>query len=153
MHAGLYRQIASKTFIPNKPTPEGIKIWVLAQDGIFLRWLWHVPNKGPIGLCPPERQSNSNLHITPTQRVVVSLLNLLPPAMYHVYLDNLFSSPDLFKKLYEMDIAASGTARVNCGIHEDLVQAKKKPDASRPWGWSLQVPTECNRVGSMHSLN
>ena len=134
-----------KTFIPNKPTPEGIKIWVLAQDGIFLRWLWHIPNKGPVGLCQPNE---NDLHINPTQRVVVSLLKMLPPgADYHVYLDNLFSSPNLFKNLYDQGIAASGTARLNCGIHEDLVLAKrKKPDASQRWGWSLQIPTECNRV-------
>ena len=39
-----------KTHIPNKPTPDGIKIWVIAQDGIFMRWLWHVPNQGPVGI-------------------------------------------------------------------------------------------------------
>jgi hypothetical protein len=59
-----------KTYIPNKPTPEGIKVWVVAQDGIFLRWLWHVPNQGPIGI--PKRSCDDRYRLTPTQLVVVS---------------------------------------------------------------------------------
>ncbi|KAF2802624.1 pea pathogenicity protein, partial [Mytilinidion resinicola] len=27
--------------IPSKPTPEGFKIWVLANQGYVLDWLWH----------------------------------------------------------------------------------------------------------------
>ena len=114
-----------KTHIPNKPTPDGFKIWVIAQDGIFLRWLWHEPGKGPIGIMPLAQLGN--IHVTPTQRVVMSLLRLLPHATYHIFLDNLFSSPELFKYLYDKGIGASGTARINCGIHENIVAAKKKP--------------------------
>lgn len=135
-----------KTHIPNKPTPDGIKIWVVAQDGIFLRWLWHEPGKGPVGI-PTERQlGRKDLHLTPTQRVVIALLKLLPNTSYHVFLDNLFTSPDLFKYLYDIGIGASGTARMNCGIHEDLVAVKKHPDPSYHWGWTLQIPTECEKV-------
>ena len=137
-----------KTYIPNKPTPYGIKIWVVAQGGIFLRWLWHEPGKGPIGIEKRQRSGTYQYHLTPTQRVVVALLNLLPKANYHVFLDNLFTSPDLFKHLYDMGIGASGTARINCGIHKDLVEVKKKPDPSTPWGWTLQIPSECEKVFS-----
>ena len=133
-----------KTHIPNKPTPDGIKVWVIAQDGIFMRWLWHVPNNGPVGI--PRRDRDDVFRLTPTQLVVVSLLNLLPHASYHVFLDNLFSSPDLFKQLYESGIGASGTARMNCGINAEIAAAKTSKDASRPWGWTLQVPTACERV-------
>lgn len=136
-----------KTHIPNKPTPDGIKIWVIAQDGIFLRWLWHEPGKGAIGLTPSTQLQG--VRITPTQRVVVSLLQLLPPASYHIFLDNLFSSPELFKYLYDNGIGASGTARINCGIHEELVTAKKKPDISRQWGWTMQIPTQCGKVNQI----
>jgi Transposase IS4 len=27
--------------IPTKPTPKGFKIWVLANEGYILNWLWH----------------------------------------------------------------------------------------------------------------
>lgn len=147
---GFTGKSALKTYIPNKPTPEGIKIWVVAQDGIFLRWLWHTPGKGPIGIEKQRMNDDSIYHLTPTQLVVVSLLKSLPNASYHVFLDNLFSSPDLFKFLYDMGIGASGTARLNCGMHERLVQEKKKPDNSNPWGWSIEVPTPCNKVINHH---
>ena len=133
-----------KTHIPNKPTPDGIKVWVIAQDGIFMRWLWHVPNSGPVGI--PERNKDDEFRLTPTQLVGVSLLNLLPHASYHVFLDNLFSSPDLFKQLHKSGIGTSGTARMNCGINAEIAAAKTNKNASRPWGWTLQVPTACERV-------
>jgi hypothetical protein len=31
-----------KPHIPNKPTPDRIKIWAIAEGGILLHWLWHV---------------------------------------------------------------------------------------------------------------
>ena len=63
------------------------------------------------------------------------------------FLDNLFSSPELLKYLYDNGIGASGTARMNCDIHQDLVAGKKKkPDSSRQWGWTLQIPSECGKV-------
>ena len=136
-----------KTHIPNKPTPDGFKIWVIAQDGIFLRWLWHEPGKGPIGLTPSTQLQGAR--VTPTQRVVISLLELLPRTSYHIFLDNLFSSPELFKYLYDNGIGASGTARINCGIHEDLVAAKKKPDTSREWGWTLEIPTATDTISTV----
>ena len=136
-----------KTYIPNKPTPEGIKIWAIAEGGILLRWLWHVPGTGPIGIddIAPDEEPAKNTHLTPTQRVVLALLFSLPAASYHVYLDNLFSSPALFKRLYEFGVAASGTCRANCGIHEDLVAQKKKP-GDTPYHSTTEIPTPCGRV-------
>ncbi|KAK1995141.1 hypothetical protein LX36DRAFT_659925, partial [Colletotrichum falcatum] len=49
--------------------------------------------------------------LTPTQRVVTTLISLLPLAVYHVYLDNLFSSPQLFWALRQQGVGASGTCR------------------------------------------
>ncbi|KAJ0129155.1 hypothetical protein HZ326_27747 [Fusarium oxysporum f. sp. albedinis] len=70
------------TTIPQKPTPTG----------------------GPCGLVPQQcsRQGDKEVaeeHLTPTQRVVTTLLTLLPLAVYHVFLDNLFASVKLFKAL------------------------------------------------------
>jgi hypothetical protein len=38
--------------IPSKPTPEGFKIWILANHGYILDWLWHArgDGKGPVDL-------------------------------------------------------------------------------------------------------
>ena len=38
--------------IPTKLTPEGFKIWVLANEGYILDWLWHVrgDKAGPVDL-------------------------------------------------------------------------------------------------------
>jgi len=38
--------------IPLKPTPEGFKIWVLANEGYVLDWIYYAKgnNKGPVDL-------------------------------------------------------------------------------------------------------
>lgn len=140
-----------KTHIPNKPTPDGIKIWAIGEGGILMRWLWHVPGSGPVGIADidsDEEEPDKETHLTPTQRVVLALLFSLPAATYHIYLDNLFSSPALFKRLYEAGHAASGTCRANCGIHKDLVALKKKP-GSTPYHATMEIPTPCGRVNQI----
>jgi hypothetical protein len=117
---GFTGKSALKTHIPNKPTPDGIKVWVLAEGGIFLRWLWHVPNKGPIGIPKTRSIGDHDYRLTPTQHVVISLLKQLLITRYYIYLDNLFSSLDLFKCLYDIDIGALGTARINYGINVEI---------------------------------
>ncbi|KAF6813516.1 AC transposable element-derived protein 4 [Colletotrichum sojae] len=96
------------TTIPTKPIPTGFKIWILAQSGYCLRWLWHVhiPQARP---SPGEAGKQAAL--TPTQRVVTTLVALLPAAIYHVFLDNLFASIQLFRALRKQRIGASGTCR------------------------------------------
>lgn len=151
---------ALKTIVKNKPTPEGIKVWAVAQAGILLRWLWHMPGSGvvlpngvtaviPDELNPETEEPDPDTHITPTQSVVIHLLNLLPESTYHVYLDNLFSSPALFTRLRDMGHCASGTCRVGCGIHEDLVHQKKNP-ASTAYHEIREIATEDGRVSNRY---
>jgi hypothetical protein len=78
--------------------------------------LWHVHGRGPGGLVPQQcsRQGDEEVaeeHLTPTQRVVTTLLTLLPLAIYHVFLDNLFASVKLFKALRSSQVGAAGTCR------------------------------------------
>jgi hypothetical protein len=47
--------------------------------------------------------------LNPTQTVVVALVNKLPVKIYHVIIDNLFSSPNLFKALRIIGVGATGT--------------------------------------------
>jgi hypothetical protein len=58
--------------IPSKPTPEGFKIWVLANEGYILDFIWHAKGniKGPVDLD----QSFIEEGFSKTQAVVLNLL-------------------------------------------------------------------------------
>ncbi|KFA69248.1 hypothetical protein S40285_09311 [Stachybotrys chlorohalonatus IBT 40285] len=88
--------------------------------------------------------------LNPTQAVVVALVNKLPKGTYHVFLDNLFSSPDLFKALRILGIGATGTCRTNCALYRDIVVAKENDRKGKglwPWGRICSWPTPDNKVG------
>ena len=91
-----------------------------------------------------------------TQSVVIALINLLPNSIYHVFVDNLFSSPDLFLSLRQHGHGATGTARPNCSIFKELIDAKKK-DKSRKSGFKFNeikvIPTPDNQVESLNSIS
>ncbi|KAF4971256.1 hypothetical protein FSARC_1878 [Fusarium sarcochroum] len=129
------------TLVKKKPTPVGFKVWAIAQHGFFLRWLWHVersPYKAVIVALPsPEPQGKkgkirTTVSLSITQSVVFHLCNMLPKATYHVFTDNLFSSPNLFRALRKAGHGATGTACPNCGISTGLtdLKGKKKAGAS-----------------------
>ena len=131
------------TTIPGKPISTGLKIWVIAQRGFFLRWVFHRPGKkgGPVGVKKPKE-------LNKTQSVVPHLLSLLPKATYHLYCDNLFTSVKLFEYLRKLGYAATGTARTTSGVLADLVDLKKADHGDRalPWGTVSAFPTESNMV-------
>jgi hypothetical protein len=143
-----------KVVIPTKPTPEGFKIWAVAEAGDFLSWLPHLPHKvfDSVGQNKPrtrKRKRHDEYSLNPTQAVVVDLVKRLPPAIYHVFLDNLFSSPDLFTVLRALNIGATGTCRINSGIFNRLIQLKKDDTSGRlhwAWGQIETVPTPDNKV-------
>jgi hypothetical protein len=65
------------------------------------------------------------------QSVVVHLLKRLSTQTHHVFTDNLFSLPQLFRLLRQLGHGATGTARPNCGITADMKYIKetgKAPD-------------------------
>ncbi|KAG6997356.1 hypothetical protein FocnCong_v015434 [Fusarium oxysporum f. sp. conglutinans] len=71
------------TVVKNKPTPVGFKIWVIAQQGFFLRWLWHVkasPYKAVIVELPTPKpygkkgKLRTEVLLSNTQSIVVHLL-------------------------------------------------------------------------------
>ncbi|KFA78646.1 hypothetical protein S40288_10375 [Stachybotrys chartarum IBT 40288] len=112
------------------------KIWVLAQKGYFLAWIGHSPyNKySPAGKPPRKKRGEVRAPaLNPTQSVVPFLVKRLPTASYYVFLDNLFSSPQLFEQLRNEGHGATGTARPNYGIFKDLVDAKVRDKAGKCW--------------------
>jgi hypothetical protein len=180
--------------VPGKPTDTGFKVWVVAQLGIFLWWIWHQPGAehGPVGVERSKRKKSASqrgrggrggrrgkasrereasevdkveevIHVltddgdkvialNSTQSVVIALINLLPNSIYHVFVDNLFSSPDLFLSLRQHGHGATGTARPNCGIFKELIDAKKK-DKSGKSGFKFNeikvIPTPDNQVNQI----
>ena len=99
--------------LPNKPISVGYKIWVVADSGYFLRWIFHSKDKGPIGYTKSQYPE-----LAPTQGIVAKLLMQLPPPpsplhSYHCFMDNLFATPPLFRRLRDNNIAATGTTRPN----------------------------------------
>jgi hypothetical protein len=83
--------------------------------------------------------------------VVVHLLDQLPRARYHVYLDNLFTSTKLLELLRSKGYAAIGTCRTNSGVLLELVELKKKDKGKgeMPWGTLHAIPTETNQVNQI----
>jgi hypothetical protein len=93
---------------------------------------------------PKETVALSN-----TAGVVIHLVNMLPKQIYHVFIDNLFSSPNLFRTLREAGHGATGTAHPNCGITEELklVKGKDKAGASGfKYNEVKSIPTTDNLV-------
>ncbi|KFA81998.1 hypothetical protein S40288_10136, partial [Stachybotrys chartarum IBT 40288] len=160
-----------KTKVPKKPTPIGFKVWVVAQQGYFLQWIWHTPKSMPAGIRKLREGSqqqgsqqqgsqrgrkrkagaDTEVALNPTQAVVILLLSRLPAAIYHVFLDNLFSSPHLFRALRKQGIAATGTARVNCGIYKPFVMAKQEDRNRKCWAFNIvkAVPTPEGQVNQI----
>lgn len=143
------------TIIKTKPTPRGFKIWVIATNGYFLGWIFHVNNVGPLGIPYPKNQPSRRLPhnaspaeialkaLNDTQKAVVQLVRQLPHQPYHLFMDNLFNTPKflVFLRNYQ-GCGATGTARLNNGVLKTFADLKRE-DASRdniPWN-KLQSAT------------
>ena len=110
--------------IPSKPIPTGFKVWILADNRYFLSWSWHAKGDSPQGIGKIPKPLGRNK----TAAVVAYLLSTLPeapPDTYSVTLDNLFVSTKLVSYLGSKGFGARGTARINAGIHKDLLKYKK----------------------------
>jgi hypothetical protein len=93
--------------MPNKPIPQGYKLFGLADHGYMWYWVW---SSRKIGLIEYIRYND----LTPTGSMVLSLAKRLPKFVeqpYTVYLDNYFISIPLFRLMRELNIGACGTTR------------------------------------------
>lgn len=98
--------------IPSKPIPEGHKIWVLADFGYVIDFLFHAkgskPSQGPIGLKKTWTEVEGFLK---TESVVLELAQRLNPVpFWHIlWLDNLFTSERLLTRLKLLGFGGAGT--------------------------------------------
>lgn len=123
--------------IPNKPEPEGFKIWCLANQGYVLDWLYHAKGdkNGPVDL---DDYWTIDRGFPKTQAVVLDLLaqDGISKGFHHiVWLDNLFTSINLLSALIDEGLRAAGTVRTTKTRREVLDEealATKKRSKNKP---------------------
>ena len=106
--------------IPNKPTPEGFKIWVLANQGFVLDWLYH--RKGDEGPVDLDDFWTKDEGFSKTQAVVMDLVSqhgIKNDLSHVIWMDNLFTSARLLTKLREEGFGAAGTVRTTTTKREN----------------------------------
>ena len=101
--------------IPSKPEPKGFKIWVLANAGYVLDWMYHAKgdDAGPVDL-DDFWTDHPTQGFSKTQAVVLDLLKqegISDKGAHIVWLDNLFTSARLLTALKAEGFGAAGTVR------------------------------------------
>ena len=101
--------------IPSKPVPEGFKIWVLANAGYILDWMWHAKGdeNGPVDL---DDFWTKDLGFSKTQAVVLDLIKqtgISDKKKHVIWLDNLFTSARLLTQMKEEGFGGAGTVRLS----------------------------------------
>ncbi len=110
-------RLSIKQYMKDKPTKWGIKVFVLAdaRNGYTVRLQVYTGKNSQLA------NSDSGL----CSRVVLELLSGLESKSPKVYMDNYYTSPELFLDLYKKGVNACGTARHNRKFYpKDLVVHK-----------------------------
>jgi hypothetical protein len=101
----------------------------LIQEGLLSQWSWHSPGKrkGPVDVPTPTELGVTKIGKggNKTQAVVLHLLERLPPARYHIFINKLFTSVKLLELFHARRFGATGTCRLNLGVISELVEIKK----------------------------
>jgi hypothetical protein len=77
----------------------------------------NLPTLKPVG---KKGKLQTEIPLSNTQSVMVHLVKKLLPQIYHVFTDNLFSSLQLFRLLWQIGFGAIGMVRPNCGISTEM---------------------------------
>ena len=109
-------------YMPNKHHHKfGIKLWMLCEASTGYAYHMNMYRGRKRGE-PPEENATYN--------IVMRLMNPILDLGYHVFLDNYFSSPKLFRDLYNHSTLATGTCRKNRkGIPPSVTKKLNKGDA------------------------
>ena len=115
-------------------------------------WNSYTPGKGngPIGVrCPPELGGNAKTGKggNMSQAVALKLLERLPKRLYHLWMDNLFTSTRFLEVLAERGYGGTGTARTSSGVLQALIEFKKSDsNDTLEWGTKMSLFTESGKV-------
>ena len=118
-----------RVYNPMKPNRFHIKLFQVseAESGYILGF--HVYT-GKDSSCISNSSKPLDPYCTKTTKVVLGLLeetNLLDKG-HHIYMDNYYSSPELFHELYHRETYACGTAcLIQKGMPKTVAKAKLKP--------------------------
>ncbi|KAF1975810.1 hypothetical protein BU23DRAFT_552294, partial [Bimuria novae-zelandiae CBS 107.79] len=129
--------------IKTKPTPEGFKIWCLANDGVVLNWLFHARGKGrgPVNL--PTFTDADAQAFTPTESVPVALVlavdadgqRLFPSGLHIVWDDNLFNTIPMLEYLRRQGTTTEETfedaARVELQAEDVSVKGRARQKVAK----------------------
>ena len=80
---GFKGRLSFLQYMPKKPTKWGMKAWVLADSKTGYTWNWN------LYAGKEDGDTDDSLGT----RVVLQLVKDLPPAEYHAYFDNFYTSP------------------------------------------------------------
>ena len=122
-------RVKFRVYNPMKPNRFHIKLFQVseAESGYILGF--HVYT-GKDSSCISNSSKPLDPYCTKTTKVVLGLLeetNLLDKG-HHIYMDNYYSSPELFHELYHRETYACGTARlIRKGMPKTVAKAKLKP--------------------------
>ena len=127
--------------IPTKPKPEGFKIWVLANCGYVLDWLYYYKgvDNGPVDL---NDFFTKELGFSKTQAVILDLLSqfrINNDFRHIVWLDNLFISVRLLTQLEDDGFRAARTVRTT------RTEREKKETKSDTKAQQQELQKEINR--------
>ena len=117
--------------IPGKPIDEGYKVWVMAQKGYFLSWIFHrkgtIKDKGKRGPLGPYKVSQPKaLGTNNSLAVVAELAERLPTKGHIFYFDNLFTNTKLLRFMRERGYRCTGTCIAKSGILAKFAEIKAK---------------------------
>ena len=121
---GFKGRLAFLQYMPKKPQKWGIKAWVLADAANGYVWNWKLYT---------GKEDNVPANLGLVHRVVLDLLDddRLRNKGYRIFMDNFYSSPDLFRDLQKEGFEACGTLRSNRrGIPEEVKSARLRKGES-----------------------
>lgn len=131
MMVKFFGKVCIKQFIPMKPTRFGIKLWAICgPDGFVFYFDIYCGKNGHHG----TGMDNIPLGSRVVLQMLRPLLTSTAPRKlqnYHIYFDNLFSSPDLLIHLKKIGLRATGVVR------SDRVQEKNDLDKKAKRGMHI----------------
>jgi hypothetical protein len=115
-------RVKMKVYMPQKPHKWGIKAWALCESQTGYLYNWDI-----------YRGAGDTTEVGLTKKVVLQMAQPIAHNRHHIYMDNFFSSPELFNELADLELGACGTLRVNRrGVPDSVKKCKKMSRGDPP---------------------